>query len=90
MVDLWVMACLLPFFILLCMVELGKYIYRFKSVGVLFLSGYMVLLAYIHTHLKLNPFLQIDFWMCSVFMALILYIGWRLGKKDQFKDCPDT
>ena len=60
MVDLWVMACLLPFFV------------------------------YIHTHLKVNPFLQIDFWMCSVFMASVLYVGWNLGKKDQLKICQDN
>jgi hypothetical protein len=87
MVDVWVIACLFPFFVLLCMIELGKYIYRFKLAGVLFLGGYMVALAYIHNTMNVNPFMQVDFWICSFFMAFVLYVGWCLGKNDHLKVC---
>jgi len=79
--GVWLGMSLLPFMALITMVDVGVCIYKHKLIAVVIMLAYVSSLAYLFIGWDLNPLKEASFWVCSCFMAFVLYLGWDVGKR---------
>ena len=79
--GVWLGMSLLPFMALITMVDVGVCIYKHKLIAVVIMLVYVSSLIYLFIGWDLNPLKESSFWVCSCFMAFVLYLGWDVGKR---------
>ena len=79
--GVWLGMSLLPFMALITMVDVGVCIYKHKLIAVVIMLVYVSSLVYLFNGWDLNPLKEASFWVCSCFMAFVLYLGWDVGKR---------
>ena len=83
--GVWMAMSLLPFMVLISMVELGVHIYKHSLIAVVIMLSYVSSMVYLLISWNLNPLKEALFWGSSCLMAFILYLGWDVGRSQMQK-----